>query len=154
LSEVDRDYRPQVDLTGDIAATLQALSVQVKPRRLTSETAFLKEISRERSEFAKMAADLNGAPAHPLRIVFELQKLMSNDVTLCSDMGSFHIWLARYFYSFRARQILIADGEQTLGVVLPWRSRPASSARSNRWSRSLATEDSCFRRWSSRPRSG
>jgi len=35
-------------------------------------------------------------------------------------MGSFHIWMARHLYSFRARQILISDGQQTLGVALPW----------------------------------
>lgn len=50
----------------------------------------------------------------------ELQKLMSNDVTLCLDMGSFHLWLARRLYSFRARQILITNGQQTLGVALSW----------------------------------
>ena len=35
-------------------------------------------------------------------------------------MGSFHLWLARHLYSFRARQILITNGQQTLGVALPW----------------------------------
>jgi acetolactate synthase-1/2/3 large subunit len=41
-------------------------------------------------------------------------------MTLCLDMGSFHIWLARHLYSFRARQVLISNGQQTLGVGLPW----------------------------------
>ena len=35
-------------------------------------------------------------------------------------MGSFHLWLARHLYSFKARQILITNGQQTLGVALPW----------------------------------
>jgi hypothetical protein len=41
-------------------------------------------------------------------------------VTVCSDMGSFSMYLARYLYSFRARQLLISNGQQTLGVALPW----------------------------------
>jgi acetolactate synthase I/II/III large subunit len=57
---------------------------------------------------------------HPLRLVHELQKFVSDDVTLCSDMGSFHIWISRYLYSFRSRQVLITNGQQTLGVALPW----------------------------------
>ena len=57
---------------------------------------------------------------HPLRLVYEIQQVLSNDMTLCLDMGSFHLWLARYLYSFRARQILITNGQQTLGVALPW----------------------------------
>jgi acetolactate synthase-1/2/3 large subunit len=118
--DVDRDYRPQVELTGDIAATLQALASQVNARTLTSERALLGEIDRNRAEFSEQAARMNGVPIHPMRLVHELQNLLSDDVTLCSDMGSFHIWLARYLYSFRARQILITNGQQTLGVALPW----------------------------------
>jgi len=55
-----------------------------------------------------------------MRLVHELQALLSDDMTLCLDMGSFHIWLARHLYSFRARQILMTNGQQTLGVGLPW----------------------------------
>ncbi len=40
-----------------------------------------------------------GHPIHPLRIVKELQDIIGQDMTLCVDMGSFHIWIARYLYS-------------------------------------------------------
>jgi acetolactate synthase-1/2/3 large subunit len=53
-------------------------------------------------------------------LVAELQPFLSSDLTLCLDMGSFHLWLARHLYSFKARQILISNGQQTLGVALPW----------------------------------
>jgi acetolactate synthase-1/2/3 large subunit len=49
-----------------------------------------------------------------------LQKLLEPDVTLCLDMGSFHLWFARHPYSFRSLQVLISNGQQTLGVALPW----------------------------------
>jgi acetolactate synthase-1/2/3 large subunit len=57
---------------------------------------------------------------HPLRIVRAMQDIINSDVTLTVDMGSFHIWIARYLYSFRARQIMISNGQQTMGVALPW----------------------------------
>lgn len=120
LCDTDRDYHPQIELTGDIAATLQALTAVVKRRGLTSETVFLKEIARDREEFSELAAAKTGMPVHPMRLVHELQNLLTDDTTLCSDMGSFHIWLARHLYSFRSRQVLITNGQQTLGVALPW----------------------------------
>src|ERR1700723_1671146 len=66
------------------------------------------------------AAPLTGFPIHPLRLIAELQDILTPDVTVCSDMGSFSMYLARYLYSFRARQFLITNGQQTLSVALPW----------------------------------
>src|ERR1700744_3118271 len=85
------------------------------PQLLLSKSDMPEAISKFRSE-ARRA----GRPGHPLRIVFELQQFLTDDVTMCLDMGSFHLWLARHLYSFKARQVLISNGQQTLGVALPW----------------------------------
>jgi acetolactate synthase-1/2/3 large subunit len=118
---IDEDYRPQLELTGNIAATVQGLATQLEPQMAAAaDKAILEEIVRDRTMFAERAASLNGIPVHPMRLVHELQTLLSDDMTLCLDMGSFHIWLARHLYSFRPRQILMTNGQQTLGVALPW----------------------------------
>ena len=119
-ADVDREYRPQVELTGDIAATLGALAAQVRRQAPSGDAQLLGEIVRDRKQFAERAAGMNGMPIHPMRLVHELQQLVRDDMTLCLDMGSFHLWLARHLYSFRARQLLISNGQQTLGVGLPW----------------------------------
>ena len=119
-ADIDRDYRPDVELTGDIAATLHALAGRLEVKPSSAVAGLLGEIARDRAQFAERAAAMNGVPIHPMRLVYELQRLLSDDMTLCLDMGSFHIWLARHLYSFRARQVLISNGQQTLGVGLPW----------------------------------
>jgi acetolactate synthase I/II/III large subunit len=118
--DVDNDYRPEVELTGNITATLRALTERITGSTSRASAELLQEVARERAAFAKLAIGLNGTPVHPARLVHELQTLLSDDMTLCLDMGSFHIWMARHFYSFRARQILMTNGQQTLGVGLPW----------------------------------
>ena len=120
-ADLDNSYRPYVELTGDIAATLNLLTSQVQRIHQSDRAAtLLKAIALERAELSRESATRNGTPIHPLRLVAELQPFLSNDVTLCLDMGSFHLWLARHLYSFKARQILISNGQQTLGVALPW----------------------------------
>jgi acetolactate synthase I/II/III large subunit len=119
-ADIDKDYRPQLELTGDIAATLHELTAKVEPKNSSTDEKLLSDIARDRAEFAERAAALNGVPIHPMRLVHELQNVLSDDMTLCLDMGSFHIWLARHLYSSRARQVLITNGQQTLGVGLPW----------------------------------
>jgi acetolactate synthase I/II/III large subunit len=119
-ADIDKNYQPQLELTGNIAATIEALARQLEGRQFPASAPLLNEIVRDRTLFAQRAAAENGVPIHPMRLVHELQALLSDDMTLCLDMGSFHIWLARYLYSFRARQILMTNGQQTLGVGLPW----------------------------------
>ena len=118
--DIDRDYRPQIELIGNIAATIRALSKQAEQRNFASSCPLLKEIAEERKHFAADCAARNGTPIHPMRLISELQNILRDDMTLCSDVGSFHIWLAQYLYSFRPRQILFTNGQQTLGVGLPW----------------------------------
>ena len=120
-ADLDNSYRPYVELTGDIAATLSSLTPQVTRTHGSDLAAMmLKAIAAERAELSRESAARSGTPIHPLRLVAELQPFLSSDVTLCLDMGSFHLWLARHLYSFKARQILITNGQQTLGVALPW----------------------------------
>ena len=92
---------PYVELTGDMSAILET-------------------IAAERHLLSKEAAARSGTPIHPLRLVYELRQFLGTDITLCLDMGSFHLWIARHLYSFRPRQVLITNGQQTLGVALPW----------------------------------
>jgi acetolactate synthase-1/2/3 large subunit len=120
-ADIDNSYTPSAELIGDIAATLRLLTPQVSHSSLEpSILRLLEKISADREELARSSAALNGTPIHPLRLVAELQKILTSDTTLCLDMGSFHLWMARHLYSFRARQILITNGQQTLGVALPW----------------------------------
>jgi len=119
-SDVDKDYRAQIELIGNIAATVRSLTAHVKPRLTDAAAPLLRAVAHDRAAFAEQAAVKNGLPVHPMRLVHELQGLLSDDMTVCLDMGSFHIWLARHLYSFRARQILMTNGQQTLGAGLPW----------------------------------
>lgn len=129
-ADIDRSYRPAFRLVGDIASTVRALTGALPPLHLHRHSAFLDACAADRAEFARASAMMNGAPIHPMRIVHELQPFLDGDTTLCSDMGSFHIWMARHLYSFRPRQILMTNGQQTLGVGLPW-AIAASLARPN-----------------------
>jgi acetolactate synthase I/II/III large subunit len=120
-ADIDNSYSPSVELVGDIASTLRLLTPLVSRSALESSVKrLLEKIVKDREELARSSAMLSGTPVHPLRIVAELQKMLTPDTTLCLDMGSFHLWMARHLYSFRARQILISNGQQTLGVALPW----------------------------------
>jgi acetolactate synthase I/II/III large subunit len=120
-ANIENDYSPAVELVGDIGETLEALAPLLNRSQLAGESArLLQIIGEDRQRLMADAAKKADVPIHPLRLISELQKILTPDVTVCSDMGSFSMYLGRYLFSFRARQFLITNGQQTLGVALPW----------------------------------
>lgn len=125
-AEIDLAYCPTLELMGNIKLTIesliQSLSHESIPQITLSNNVnkMLEKIRQQREVLQQNSHFRQGSPIHPLSIIHEMQDIIDNDVTLCIDMGSFHIWLARYLYSFRARQMLISNGQQTMGVALPW----------------------------------
>jgi acetolactate synthase I/II/III large subunit len=120
-ADLDNSYQPCVELTGDIAQTLNALAPQLtRATKSALSATILEAIVAERNQLAEQSAKRNETPIHPLRLIHELKQFLSSDTTVCLDIGSFQLWMARHLYSFRARQVLITNGQQTLGVGLPW----------------------------------
>jgi acetolactate synthase-1/2/3 large subunit len=120
-ADLDNCYRPYVELTGDIAQTLQTLTPLLRRTQKSALSSEILEMIRdERQLLSNQAAARDGTPIHPLRLVHELKQFLGSDITVCLDMGSFHMWIARHLYSFRPRQVLISNGQQTMGVGLPW----------------------------------
>jgi acetolactate synthase-1/2/3 large subunit len=120
-ADFENCYQPNVELTGDIAQTLDTLTPQVSRATKSALSAtILEAIVAQRSQLAEQSAKRRETPIHPLRLIYELRQFMSPDTTVCLDIGSFQLWIARNLYSFRARQVLITNGQQTLGVALPW----------------------------------
>jgi acetolactate synthase I/II/III large subunit len=120
-ADLDNSYQPYVELTGDIAQTLEVLAPHINRTETSALSAdILAAIKAERNLLSEQAAKLSGTPIHPLRLIHELKQFLTPDTTVCLDMGSFHLWIAHHLYSFRPRQVLISNGQQTLGVALPW----------------------------------
>jgi len=120
-ADLDNCYQPYVELTGDVAQTLNTLTPQVsRATKSALSASILDAIIAERNHLAEQSAKRSETPLHPLRLIYELKQFLSSDTTLCLDIGSFQLWIARHLYSFRARQVLITNGQQTLGVALPW----------------------------------
>lgn len=119
-ADYDACYRPSIELMGDIAANVTVLAERLTQGGCAADIPLLGHVRRELEEVRAKGAGLAGMPVHPLRIVHEIQNFVTEDMTVALDMGAFHIWIARYFYSFRPGQLLISNGQQTLGVALPW----------------------------------
>ena len=118
--DVHSTYHPVCELLGDIATNLRKLTPHLHKRDLIHGN---KKITQARQSLIKKidsGKEFNNSPIHPLRFMYELRKAIDDNVTICCDIGSVYMWMARYFFSYRPHQLLFSNGQQTLGVALPW----------------------------------
>jgi len=116
---IDNHYKPEVQLVGDVAATLAALTVELGERKeVPSQELFA--IQQELKSLQVPPPPEAGQLVHPLHFVLTLRELVDDTTVIASDMGSHHIWMARHFFEYEPRRLLFSNGQQTLGVGIPW----------------------------------
>jgi acetolactate synthase I/II/III large subunit len=117
--DIDNHYQPEIELQGSVEDTLNELASHLSERPLVAD-AVLEGIKAEFQALQNPAAPPAGQLVHPLNYVIGLRSLVDDDTIVASDMGSHHIWMARHFFEFEPRKLLFSNGQQTLGVGIPW----------------------------------
>jgi acetolactate synthase-1/2/3 large subunit len=114
-------YRPAVELIGSITENIMYLSKHLHTISEGSISELCRGLSKEYTAWQdRPEVKRSSGRVHPLHFVASLQKLVSKDTTVCVDVGSCYIYMMRYFFAYEPRRLLCSDGQQTLGVGLPW----------------------------------
>ena len=116
----DNDFLPCAEIIGDIADSLDNLVKLSSPK---IEESFAKDVVIALNQNKATVAEgikLNDFPVHPLRVIHELQRIITPETHIALDVGSNYIWMNRYYGAEYARQVMVSNGQQTLGVALPW----------------------------------
>ena len=122
-ADIDNNYQPTLELRGDVAATVSALSQSLVG--LTVSEVFREEIDHQRDMLADIDTGALSSPPtelglNPAAVILRLRAELDDDATIACDIGSVYIYMARHFRVFEPRHLLFSNGQQTLGVSLPW----------------------------------
>ncbi|WP_062428442.1 acetolactate synthase AlsS [Herbidospora daliensis] len=122
-ADIDDAYQPVIELRGDIAATLTELARPLAGLRLSEKDN--AAVAEQRRELARIDERALAAPAtdlglNPAAVILKIRELVDDDATVVADIGSNYIYTARHFRSYEPRHLLFSNGQQTLGVALPW----------------------------------
>ena len=122
-ADIDNHYQPTLELRGDIAATLTAMIQPLSGLRLNDIVS--AGVAEQRAALRKIDAEAHDRPqtdvgVNPAALVLKIRDLIDDDATIACDVGSHYIYMARHFRVYRPRRLLFSDGQQTLGVALPW----------------------------------
>jgi acetolactate synthase I/II/III large subunit len=122
-AQIDNHYQPVMELRGEVPATVQALTESLSGLTLSDE--FAAEITTQRKALEEIdntaVRDAHGpAGMNPAALVLQLRASLDDDATVAVDMGTNYIHMARHFRTYHPRHLLFTNGQQTLGVALPW----------------------------------
>ena len=117
-ANIHNQYQPTAELLGSVHENIEFLSKSLKNITIKHHPELQNEL-HNKIEQGENKTGINHT-IHPLRFIYELNKIMDEDTIICCDIGSVYMWLARYLISHKPHQLLFSNGQQTLGVALPW----------------------------------
>lgn len=114
-------YHPDLELLGSIKRNLSYLSNEVKLPSPPIESPACQSLSEELITWRKkIDVKRSSGLVHPLHFISILQDNVSKDTTVVCDVGTVYIYMMRHFFVYEPRRLLCSNGQQTLGVGLPW----------------------------------
>jgi acetolactate synthase-1/2/3 large subunit len=117
-AQVDQVYFPQIEVVGDIAASMDALAKAVG-QRLAIDLSHFQRVREnvQRKIFAD--SDAETFPIKPPRVVSDVRLVMGYHDIIALDNGVYKIWFARNYPAFQPNTILLDNALATMGAGLP-----------------------------------
>ena len=128
-AEVDAQYRPEVELVGDIDGTLRRLLTAVLPRGISGRDAGERHDARETLVHADLRMALleelaagtrsDAMPITPQRAIADLREALGPDDIVVSDVGAHKVWVARLYQAYEPNTVIISNGFAAMGISVP-----------------------------------
>ena len=121
--EFGAHYHPDIELLGSVRETIRALAAEVSHVNSPDKDEFCQRLQQDAKDQIKSMQATETAPGarvHPLQFVAALQARVSPSTTVTCDVGTVYIYIMRHFRAYKPRRLLCSNGQQTLGVGMPW----------------------------------
>ncbi|MBR8829393.1 MAG: acetolactate synthase large subunit [Gomphosphaeria aponina SAG 52.96 = DSM 107014] len=116
-AEIDSSYIPEIEVVGDIAASLlDILKQSDRQGKPTPGAAELRSVIREDYE---LYANDDGFPIKPQKLIYDLRQVMGEEDIVISDVGAHKMWMARHYHCDRPNTCLISNGFAAMGIAIP-----------------------------------
>jgi acetolactate synthase-1/2/3 large subunit len=115
-AETDEHFLPEVELVGDLYATLSRLTEECRNTTSSGGSQRLREAVIGRLE---VAGSDDSFPIRPARALLEIRHLLDREDVLVSDVGLHKLWIGRLWPAREPNTVLIANGLAGMGFAVP-----------------------------------
>ena len=117
-AQVDSVYFPQVEVVGDLEASVRKLQAAVGDG-LKVDLTYFKTIKSEVESHLAEGVDDPRFPIMPQRFVADTRKAMGDKDIIALDNGIYKIWYARNYKAYEPNTVLLDNALATMGAGLP-----------------------------------
>ena len=117
-SLADRRFAPELEVVGDVGATLDALSKQVVPRHTWTPEA-VAAFRQRLAVFLTPSTEGNRPGLSPTRVILRLRELSPRDTILTVDTGAHKLLAGQVWPSYEPQSYIVSHGLSTMGFALP-----------------------------------
>ena len=117
-AHVDDVYFPQLELTGDIASSIESLVERVQPEGRWN-FSFYERIKKAVETHVEDKSGVDGFPILPQYLVAQVRKAIPEDGIIALDNGIYKIWFARNYKAYQPNTVLLDNALATMGAGLP-----------------------------------
>ncbi len=122
-SEIDEDYRIDVEVVGDLAHTLWMLNERVKAygtgKLDFDHTHARKARQAMKADLEEYKDDNTQGKIKPQKALWDARQAMGPEDILLSDVGAHKMWIARHYQCHEPNTCLIPNGFCSMGFALP-----------------------------------
>lgn len=115
-SEADAHYETEVEVVGDLTASLDELA---RGADFAKGSAYTRRLRAFISDALRKGSESDTFPLKPQRIVHDLREALEPDGVLISDVGAHKLWIARLYPTYRPNTCIISNGFAAMGIALP-----------------------------------
>lgn len=117
-AEVDDTYFPQLEVVGDIAASMNNLT-DVLSKKSHWDLSYYDRIKKEVDSHLSKYFEDNRFPVLPQRIVKAVRDTLPEDGIVSLDNGIYKIWFARNYKAYQPNTLLLDNALAAMGAGLP-----------------------------------
>ncbi len=117
-ANIDEIYFPQLEVIGDIAHSIRALTRELEAQKHWDFNYF-DQINQGFQASLKDMLREDQFPLAPQFVVSETRRVLPDDGILTLDNGMYKIWFARNFHAYHSNTILLDNALATMGAGLP-----------------------------------
>ncbi|MDX1485245.1 MAG: acetolactate synthase large subunit [Alphaproteobacteria bacterium] len=116
-AQVDPVYFPQIEIVGDLAASIIRLKDAVGA--VKADFGYFHRIREEMDIHLGEGSEDDRFPMIPQRIVRDVRCVLGENDVVALDNGMYKIWFARNYPAYRPNTVLLDNALATMGAGLP-----------------------------------